>query len=101
MARLLILLAAAAASCFAQLDSYTVTVTAARSIFLPADQTIFQIQVDAPASTGLDAVLGAVHGAGIGIANFSGVTSHTTSGRIPQQMLTWTFTLNGPLADIN
>ncbi|HEX5227364.1 MAG TPA: SIMPL domain-containing protein [Bryobacteraceae bacterium] len=94
---------------FGQLDSNSITVTATNNVALQPDQAVFAVSVTSPLTAGLDDVLAALAGSGITAANFSGVSTQSTisiignpgllPGTLPAPMLTWTFTLTGPLAN--
>lgn len=86
---------------FAQLDSNSVTVTASRNINLQPDQIVFAVRVISGLNTNLDEVLAAVQGSGIGMGNFTGLSTvqqFGTPGQQPQPMLEWTFGLPVPLS---
>jgi hypothetical protein len=90
---------------FAQLDSNSVTVTASRNVNLQPDQTVFSVRVTSGLNTGLDDVIAALQGAGIGLGNFSGVSMDQqfvsigpSPQPVPQPMLGWTFVLPVPLS---
>src|SRR5258707_12187840 len=55
----------------AQTDSNSVTVTAARTTTIQADQALFSITVTSDLNTSLDDVFAALQGSGITIGNFS------------------------------
>jgi hypothetical protein len=104
------LLILSAPGAFAQLDSNSVTVTAARSTTPQADQVLFGVTVQSGLNTSLDDVVAALQGSQITAANFSEVTTAAISFAIlsPTQpppttvapMLQWTFALPVPLAKI-
>jgi hypothetical protein len=88
---------------FAQLDSNSVTVTASRNVNLQPDQTVFSVRVTSGLNTGLDDILTALQGSGIGIGNFSGVSTaqqFVGTGQQPQPMLEWDFGLPVPLSKL-
>ena len=95
---------------FAQLDSNSVTVSAARSITQQPDQVLFGVTVQSGFNSSLDEVVAALQGSGITAANFSGVSMAPlvfAGNPIPTQppvtitqMLQWTFGLPAPLAKI-
>jgi len=87
---------------FAQLDSNSVTVTASRSATLTPDQVVFQVTIGSGLNTSLDDVIAALQGAGITVANFSGVSSPgaLTTVNAAQPSLEWTFVLAAPLAKL-
>lgn len=60
---------------FGQLDSNSVTVTASRSMSLQPDQVVFGVFVNSGVDATLDDVVAALQGSGIGIANFTGVST--------------------------
>lgn len=79
---------------FGQLDPYTVTVTASRTLTVQADQVVFNVVVDAPMTSGLSDVVAAVGSVGITASNLSSVyTTSVVAGGKPQQVLEWSFTL--------
>jgi uncharacterized protein YggE len=89
------------------LDSNSITVSASNSVTLQPDQAVFSLSVTSSFSSGLDDVLAALQGSGITAANLSGVTTQNEiavissgpGGQIPPPMLTWSFTLTGPLTN--
>jgi hypothetical protein len=85
---------------FGQIDSNSITVTAANNTSLQPDQVVFGITVQSGISTGLDDVLTALQGSGITAANLVGVTSAqqpivSRAG----STLQWTFSLAAPLTN--
>ncbi len=56
---------ALASTALAQLDPYTLTVTASRSISVQPDQASLSVYVDADASLGLNDILNVVQGLGL------------------------------------
>jgi hypothetical protein len=82
-----ILLFAFAGRLFGQLVSDTLTISASRVLSIQADQTDFNVIVDAPPSNGLDDILTALQTSGITAANLSGLRSLTDG------TLEWFFTL--------
>jgi len=94
---------------FAQLDSNSVIVSAARGMTQQIDQVLFGVTVQSGLNTGLDDVVAALQGSGITAANFSAVSTAPayvligTGGPQPPTvtpMLLWTFALPAPLAKI-
>jgi hypothetical protein len=94
---------------FAQLDSNSVIVSAARSMTQQPDQVLFGVTVQSGLNTSLDDVVAALQGSGITAANFSAVSTAPayvligTGGPQPPTvtpMLLWTFALPAPLAKI-
>lgn len=93
---------------FGQLDSNSITVTAANNVTLQPDQAVFAVSVISPLTTGFDDVLAALAGSGITAGNFSSVNTQSDfsliggTGQLPPllpPMLTWTFSLLAPLAN--
>jgi uncharacterized protein YggE len=85
----------AIAPAFGQLESNTVTVSAARSTYLQPDQVVFGLSVTSPVSTNLDQVIAALSGLGITSANLTGVGSNATP-----PTLQWNFTLAVPIPSL-
>jgi hypothetical protein len=85
---------------FAQLPSNSVTVTATSSTTLQPDQAVFEVIVNSDLNSTLSTVLNAVQPAGLTIANFSGVSSVSTSTTPPSgpTALQWVFALPVPIA---
>lgn len=83
-----------AAVAYGQLDSNSITINELRTIDLQPDQVIFAVTVQAPASAGLDEILGALHGSGITSSELVSVSppqiSVVTGLPLPQPV-TWTF----------
>jgi hypothetical protein len=91
---------------FGQLDSNSITVTAANNAALQADQAVFSVSVQSPLTIGFDDVLAALSGSGITAANFSSVTTQNDFSvlgapgtQVPPPMLAWTFVLTAPLTN--
>ena len=71
------------------------------------DQAVFAVTVTSGLTTGFDDVLAALAGSGITAANFSGVSTQSLiavlspqpGGQLPAPTLTWTFSLQAPLAN--
>ena len=92
---LLSLLASALA--FAQSSPNSITVTASRTNNPQPDQVVFQGTVTSPLTTSRDDAIAALQGSGIGLANFSGVsTTQTYNGKQYVTSLQWNFTLTAP-----
>lgn len=90
---------------YAQLDSNSVTVTAFRNVNLQPDQIIFSVRVNSGLNTSLDEIIAVLQGSGIGIANFSSVSTGNSftfnlppPGAQPEPMLEWDFVLPVPLS---
>jgi len=86
------ILLVACASAFGQLQTDTITITATRQVSLLPDQIVFNVQVVAPESAGLDDVVAQVAGVGISAANLTGVSSYGNDG------FAWNFTLAVPIS---
>jgi Protein of unknown function (DUF541) len=88
---------------FGQLASNTVTVTASQNSTLQPDQAIFNISIGSDVNTTLSTVLTAVQPGGLTLANFSGISSSSTSttALAAPTNLQWLFVLDVPLASIN
>ena len=86
---------------FAQLQSNSVTVTATTSTTLQPDQAVFNVIVTSDLNSTLSTVLNAVQPVGLTIANFSGVSSVSTSPTrgLSTTVLDWEFTLTAPLTN--
>jgi hypothetical protein len=82
-----ILFFAVAGRLFGQLASDTLTISASRVLSIQADQTDFNVTVDAPPSNGLDEILTAIQTSAITAANLSSLRSLTDG------TLEWFFTL--------
>jgi hypothetical protein len=86
---------------FAQLDSNSIIVTASRTAGVQQDQGVFSIMVASDLNSSLGDVLAVVQPAGIGLSNFSTVSTTTAYVNGQQiQKLQWTFQLIAPLATI-
>jgi hypothetical protein len=85
----------------AQLTPNSVTVTASRNLEAAVDQASFYVTVDSNTDAGLDDILAAVRGAGLTLANFSGV-NYSNSGYPPGQdaNVEWRFSLTVPLTQM-
>jgi uncharacterized protein YggE len=89
---------------FAQLDPYTITVTASRSIYVQPDQVVVGVDINTNPNTGLDQVIAAIPNTGITAANLTGVS--TLSGLLnPFAMalpggLDWSFAVTVPIATL-
>lgn len=100
--RLGVLLFASASLGFGQLDSYTVTITASRSVTPQPDQVVMAVDVTSNLSAGLDDVVASLQGSGITAANLSGVSTQVGYAVSPlQQVLQWMFRLTTPLSQMN
>jgi len=85
----------AAAPVFGQLESHTLTISAARSIAMLPDQALLGLSVISPVTTNLDPIVAALSGLGITSANFTGVGSSTVPPSVQ-----WNFTLAVPLSNV-
>lgn len=85
---------------FAQFQSNSVTITATSSTTLQPDQAVFEVIVNSDLNSTLSTILTAVQPAGLTIANFSGVSSVSTSTTAPNgpTSLQWVFALPVPIA---
>lgn len=96
---LVVALALSALPAYGQLDSNSITVTAARSSAIQPDQVVFVVSVTSGLDANLDNVTAALSGTGITAANFSGINSgyatFALSNPMPpvQPTITWNFTL--------
>jgi len=81
----------------------TITIAASQTNALPLDQTTIVLNVTSGLTASLDDVAGALQGAGIAGANFSGVTvaPYVTNGSAGLSSLDWSFTLVVPLSKLN
>lgn len=75
---------------FAQLDPYTLTVTASRAVTTTPDQVSLGVFVTSPQSASLADVLAIVQAVGLTQANLINVTAGT--GTNPEPLVYWTFT---------
>jgi uncharacterized protein YggE len=82
--RLLVLLLAAAAAAFGQLDDNTLVVTATRTVSLPPDRAAISINLSTPVAASIDDAIATLQGTGIVAADLSGVNG---SG----ETLLWSF----------
>jgi hypothetical protein len=78
---------------WAQLQTDTITITAARQLSHQPDQIVFTVQVVVPETASLDDVLAALPGTGITAANLAGVSSYLNG------QLAWNFTLAAPISE--
>lgn len=92
MSKALPMLLAACATAFGQLQTDTIAITATRQVSLRPDQIVFNVQVLAPDSAGIDDVVAQVAGVGISAANLAGVSSYGTD------VFAWNFTLAVPIS---
>ncbi|HTR36078.1 MAG TPA: hypothetical protein VMH80_09265 [Bryobacteraceae bacterium] len=85
---------------FGQVESNSITVSVSRNTNLQPDQVVFAVTVQSGLGASLDDVLAAVQGAGITMANFSGVntTAYFVVGGFSTATLGWTFNLAVPFA---
>ena len=85
------------ASCaFAQLDTYSVTVTASRTMIVPPDQVVFQLSFESGVGVTVDAVIAA--GAGAGIALDFPSSIYTYQDPTLGTRLEWWFSLTVPFS---
>jgi uncharacterized protein YggE len=83
-----------------------ITFTATRTNTFQPDQVLIGLSVQSPTTAGLDDITGALTGAGIAGATFTGVytnTSYLVSGGVqtPQTVLVWSFTLTAALSKLS
>ena len=85
---------------FGQVESNSIMVSVSRNTNLQPDQVVFAVTVQSGLGASLDDVLAAVQGAGISMANFSGVntTAYSYVGGFSTTTLGWTFNLAVPFA---
>lgn len=94
----LLLLVLSASIAVAQINSSSITVTASQTANLAPDQALFTVSVQSGTNTGLNDILTALQGSGLTAANFSGVTTTTSSvGSSTTTFIVWNFTLAAPL----
>jgi hypothetical protein len=89
---------------FAQQGLNSITITATPTNNIQPDQVLVGLSVQSPTTSGLDDITGALTGAGVSGANFTGVYTwfNYTSGNLPPSPeLAWSFTLTAPLAKIS
>jgi hypothetical protein len=96
----------------AQTDSNSITVVVSRNTSLQADQAVFSVSVISGLNASFDDVLGALQGSGVGLANFTGVSTSpplvftgipiaiAPPNPTPVPTLQWSFTLAVPLSKI-
>jgi len=84
-----------AAPLFGQLESHTLTVSAARSIAMLPDQALLGLSVSSAVTTNLDQIVAALSGLGITSANLAGVGSSTVPPSVQ-----WNFTLAVSLSNL-
>jgi len=91
----------ATALAFGQSNPNSITVTASRTNNPQPDQVVFQVTVTSPLTTSRDDVIAALQGSGIGLTNFTGVsTQQTYNGKQYLTSLAWNFTLTAPLTSM-
>jgi len=83
-----------------------ITITAARTNLIQPDQVLIGLNVQSATTAGLDDITGALTGAGISGATFTGfytTTNYTVTGGVqtPQSVLVWSFTLTAPLSKLS
>ncbi len=85
---------------FGQMESNSIMGSVSRNTNLQPDQVVFAVTVQSGLGATLDDVLAAVQGAGITMANFSGVntTAYSYVGGFSTTTLGWTFNLAVPFA---
>jgi uncharacterized protein YggE len=93
---------------FGQPGPNSITITAVRTNAIQPDQVLIGLNVQSGTTAGLDDVTGALTGAGIAGATFTGVYTTTyfiatgvSSSQTPQPELVWSFTLTAPLAKLS
>jgi uncharacterized protein YggE len=81
----------------------TITINASQTNALPLDQVTMVLDVASGLTASLDDVTGALQGAGIAGANFSGVNvvPYVSNGPAGSSSLNWAFTLVVPLSKLN
>jgi uncharacterized protein YggE len=88
---------------FGQLEPNAIIITATRTNVIQPDQVLIGLNVQSPTTAGLDDITGALTGAGIAGASFTGV--YTTNIYVPtkngQTALLWSFTLTAPLGKLS
>ena len=92
MRKLLPVLLLAVTPALGQLQTDTITITATRHVSLQPDQLVFQVQVLAPETAGIDDVLVQLAGTGITPANLTGVSSFVKG------QFEWEFRLTVPIS---
>src|SRR5579872_5208933 len=65
----------ASAMAFAQTNPNSITVTASRNTNLQPDQVVYAVTVASPLTSSRDDVVAALQGSGIGLGNFSSVST--------------------------
>lgn len=86
---------------FGQTTPNSITVTASRNTNIQPDQVVFRVTVASPLTASRDDVVTALQGSGIGLGNFSGVsTVQTYNGKQYQTSLNWAFTFTAPLSNM-
>jgi hypothetical protein len=97
MWRLTLLVSVLAFPAFAQLDSNTMAVTAARSIAPSPDRILFAVSVTSGLSATLDQIVAALPGTGIAAADLYSVVAST---QVTPPTVTWSLSTTVPLANI-
>lgn len=92
MRNLLLILLIASSPVWAQLETDTITIAASRQVNLQPDQIVFNVQVLAPNTAGLDAALAKVAGTGITAADLTGVYNSSNDN------FSWVFSLPVPVS---
>lgn len=101
--RFLFLMLLPAACLFGQATTSSITVTASRTPAVLPDQAVFAVNADSSLLTTLDDVVGALQGSGIGMSNFTGVSTIQQYGQTvgqTKQFLEWRFTVVTPLTSM-
>ncbi|HUA86020.1 MAG TPA: SIMPL domain-containing protein [Bryobacteraceae bacterium] len=89
------------AAIFAQVDPYTVTVTATETLNVQPDQAVIAGYFETALSGNLNDVVSALQPAGITAANVTGITT-VNGGFTPNpNAIVWSFTLAVPLTSLN
>jgi len=88
---------------FGQPGPNSITITATRTNNIQPDQVLIVLSITSGTTAGLDDITGALIGAGISGASFTGVytTNIYVPTKNPQTALLWSFTLTAPLGKLS
>lgn len=98
MHQFIFLLVAPAA--FAQIDPFTITVTASRSIPIAPDQAVVRVTVATSQNTSLSDVLGFVNQFGLNSTTFVATTSFFSGPGVTEPSLSWLFSAAVPISQL-
>lgn len=98
-----LLICAACAAAQSTAAQSAITVTASRTPNVQPDQAVFGVSINSDIFTTLDDVVAALQGSGIGLSNFSGVstiTQYVSDNQTQQNSLQWVFNVVVPLTSL-